>query len=65
MDRLRNSPIQQLVTTDTLAIPVEKRWPGLTVKSVAPLIGEVIQRIHTGISVGSMFPEDTPKIGRW
>ncbi|HYF64023.1 MAG TPA: ribose-phosphate diphosphokinase [Herpetosiphonaceae bacterium] len=65
VDRLRNSPIQQLVTTDTLAIPVEKRWPGLTVKSVAPLIGEVIQRIHTGISVGSMFPEDTPKIGRW
>ncbi len=65
VERLRNSPIERFVTTDTLAIPPEKRWPALTVKSVAPLLGEVIQRIHTGISVGAMFPKDQPQLGRW
>ena len=44
---------------------LRERWPGLIVKSVAPLLGEVIQRIHTGISVGAMFPEGQPQIGRW
>jgi ribose-phosphate pyrophosphokinase len=64
-DRLRNSPIEALVTTDTIHIPPAQRWDGLKIKSVAPLLGEVIQRIHTGISVGSMFPEGQPQLGRW
>ena len=67
VERLKNSPISQIVITDTLTIAPENRWPGLTVKSVAPLLGEVIQRIHTGISVGAMFPsgQNQPQIGRW
>lgn len=64
-ERLRASPIEALVTTDTLAIRPADRWPALKVKSIAPLLGEVIQRIHTGISVGSMFPEGQPQLGRW
>lgn len=63
--RLRNSVIEQFVTTDTLPIAPEQHWPGLIIKSVAPLVGEVIQRIHTGISVGAMFPEGQPQVGRW
>jgi ribose-phosphate pyrophosphokinase len=35
-------------------IPPAKRLSNLTVLSVAPLIGETIQRIHTGTSV-SMY----------
>ncbi len=66
VQRIRNSPIQKFLTTDTIAIPADKRWDNLIVKSVAPLLGEVIQRIHTGISVGAMFPEGgQPQIGKW
>ncbi|NJN66544.1 MAG: ribose-phosphate pyrophosphokinase [Chloroflexaceae bacterium] len=55
VERLRASPIKELVTTDTLPLPPEKRWPGLTVISVSNLLAEVIQRIHSGISVDNIF----------
>ena len=55
IDRLRNSAVSELITTDTLAIPSNHGWSGLKVLSVAPLLAEVIQRIHSGISVGTIF----------
>jgi ribose-phosphate pyrophosphokinase len=54
-ERLRHSPIETLVTTDTLAVAPERRWPGLHVLTVAPLLAEVIQRIHSGVSVDTIF----------
>lgn len=51
VERLRASPIQEIVLTDTLPLPPGKRLDKITVLSVAPLIGETIQRIHTGTSV--------------
>jgi ribose-phosphate pyrophosphokinase len=56
-ERLRQSPIKELVVTNTVAIPPEKMLPNMTVLSVAPLLGEVIRRIHLGMSVGQMFDE--------
>jgi ribose-phosphate pyrophosphokinase len=44
------------VTTDTLPVPAEKSWPGLRILTVAPLLAEVIQRIHSGVSVHTIFP---------
>lgn len=55
VEKLKNSPIHELVTTDTLPIPPEKRWPGLTVLTISTLLAEVIQRIHSGVSVDTMF----------
>lgn len=55
IERLRASPIQEVVVTDTLPVPPEKRWPGLTVLSISTVLAEVIQRIHSGISVDTMF----------
>ncbi len=52
---LRDSPIREVVTTDTLPIPAEKRWPGLTVLTISKLLAEVIQRMHSGISVDIIF----------
>lgn len=54
--RLRDSPIAEIVITDTLPVPPAKRLDKLTVLSIAPLIGETIQRIHTGTSV-SMYSD--------
>jgi len=57
VERLRALPIREIVCTDTVPIPSEKRLPNLTVLSVAPLLGEVIRRVHEGESVGKMFNE--------
>lgn len=60
---LRQSAIRELVTTDTLPLPEEKRWPGLRVLSVATLLAEVIQRIHSGVSVDTIFRRHSPALG--
>ena len=53
--RLTASNIRELVTTDTLALPPEKRTEKIKVISVAPLFAETIRRIHEGESVGALF----------
>jgi ribose-phosphate pyrophosphokinase len=55
VERIEQSAIRELVVTDTIPLPVEKRLPKITVLSLAPLLGEAIQRIHTGQSVGELF----------
>jgi ribose-phosphate pyrophosphokinase len=49
--------LREIVTTNTVAIPQEKRLENMTVLSVAPLLGEVILRAHEGRSVGELFNE--------
>jgi ribose-phosphate pyrophosphokinase len=50
------SPLEfeEIVVTDTVLIPKQKELHNLHVISVAPLLGEVMRRIHTGDSVGAM-----------
>ncbi len=55
VERLRDSPIVELVTTDTIPIPPEKRLGNMRVLSVAPMLAETIARIHTGGSIGALF----------
>jgi len=55
VERLRDSPIEELIVTDTVQQPLRKRLPNMTVLSVSLLLGEAISRIHTGESVGAMF----------
>jgi len=55
IERLRDSPIKEVVCTDTIPLPPEI-YPGLiTQLSVAGILGETIQRIHTGTSVTWTF----------
>lgn len=61
-ERFKQSPIRELVCTDTLPVPEDKRWPGLTVLSVSTLLAEVIQRIHSGVSVDRIFHRRTPGV---
>ena len=54
--RLRAQPdIDEIITTDTVPIPLDKRLPNMTILSVAPLLAEAIRRIHVGESVSSLF----------
>lgn len=59
-EKLASLPIKQIVTTDTVPIPEEKMKlleGRITILSIAPMLGEVIQRAHEGRSVGEMFNE--------
>ena len=53
--RFQESPIHNLVCTDTIHLPEEKRNGFVATVSVAELLGEAIHRIHSGMSVGAMF----------
>jgi ribose-phosphate pyrophosphokinase len=55
VERIERAPIKELVFTDTIPIPPEKKLPNFTILSLAPLLGEAIRRIHTGHSVGDLF----------
>jgi len=52
---LQNECIDQVVVTDTLPIPEERRFPSLTVLPIAPLIARAISQVFNDGSVTSMF----------
>ena len=54
IERLRKSPIDELVTTDTVLRPAIRGVKIVTL-SVAGLLGEAIKRIHSNSSVTSLF----------
>lgn len=54
-ERLEASPIKEVVVTNTIPVPPEKRFPKLKVLTVAPLFGEAIIRIHEDLSVSKLF----------
>jgi len=53
--RIAESPVKEVVVTDSVPIPPRKRIGKIKIISIAPLLGEAIKRIHTGQSVGAMF----------
>ena len=55
IERIAASPVKEVVVTDTVPVTDEKKLDEITVLPIAPLLGEAIHRIHTGISVGAMF----------
>jgi ribose-phosphate pyrophosphokinase len=56
LDRLGGqSDVLEIVCTNTVPIPAEKRVPKLEVLSIAPALAEAMRRIHNGESVSSLF----------
>jgi ribose-phosphate pyrophosphokinase len=56
IDRIKASPIEEVVVTNTIALTPDKRAAArLTVLTVAPLLGEAIRRIHDEESVSTLF----------
>jgi ribose-phosphate pyrophosphokinase len=54
-ERLSSGLFEEIIVTDTMPISDDKRFPQLTVLSVADLIGEAIWRIHEDSSVSILF----------
>ncbi len=55
LERLEHPAVKELVVTNTIHIPPEKRHPKIRVASVAPLLAEVIKRVHSGESVSPLL----------
>ncbi|MFL6026589.1 MAG: ribose-phosphate diphosphokinase [Friedmanniella sp.] len=55
IERLTTTAFEEVVVTNTLPIPPERRFPGLTVLSIAPLIGRAIREVFEDGSVTSLF----------
>lgn len=54
-ERIQQSPIKEMVVTDSIPIPPEKRFPKLKVLSVARLFADAIRRIFEEKSVSLLF----------
>jgi ribose-phosphate pyrophosphokinase len=55
ISRIAEIEVKEVVVTDTVPLPPQKKLDKITVLPIAPLLGEAIRRIHTGQSVGAMF----------
>src|SRR5690606_34853971 len=52
---LTSDAIDEVVVTDTLPLPEDRRFPGLTVLPIAPLLARAIHEVFEDGSVTSMF----------
>ena len=57
IQRIASCPVKEVVVTDTVPVTDNKKLDKVTVLPIAPLLGEAIHRIHTGLSIGAMFEE--------
>jgi len=55
IERLKNSPIEEVALADTIPLPEEKMLDKITLLSIAPLFAEAISRIHSNDSVSILF----------
>ena len=55
VEKLNRSKISQLITTDTIPLPIEKQIEKIVVVSVAPLLANTIDLIHSGKSLAHLI----------
>ena len=55
IDRIKNSPIKQLIFTDTVSISEDKILDNMKIVTVAEVFAEAIQRVFAGESVSALF----------
>jgi ribose-phosphate pyrophosphokinase len=57
-ERIADSPIEEVVVTNTLPVPIECRDGKIRVLSVAPLFANAIQNVYDDESVSELFDPD-------
>jgi ribose-phosphate pyrophosphokinase len=55
IERLKDSPIDKIIITDTIFIPNNKKFEKMKVVSVSKVFAEAVSRVHNGESVSALF----------
>lgn len=57
IDRLKEAPLKEVIVTNTINIPEDKKIDKISVISLAPLLAKTINRIFEGKPMGVVFDE--------
>ena len=63
LERTRKAKLRELVVTNSIPLKPERRLPNIKVLSVAGLVGDVIDSIHRGQSVGTAIDKHEEACG--
>ena len=55
IERLKDSPIDKIIITDTIFIPNNKKFGKMKIVSVSKVFAEAVSRVHNGESVSALF----------
>ena len=55
VERLSGAPLEEMVVTNTIHIPEEKRFPNLKILTVADLLSKAVDHVHSNESVSQLF----------
>jgi ribose-phosphate pyrophosphokinase len=55
VERLRDAPLEEMVVTNTIYIPEDKRFDNLKILSVGDLLAKAIDHVHSSESVSQLF----------
>jgi ribose-phosphate pyrophosphokinase len=55
IDRIKNAPLKEVVLTNTVPIPEERRLDSITVLSIAPILASTINAVFSDESVSEIF----------
>jgi ribose-phosphate pyrophosphokinase len=58
IDRLKNAPIAEIVVTDTIPIPEDKRLDKIVVLSIAGILAGAIRAVFEDASVSEIFNDE-------
>ncbi len=57
IDRIKNSDLKEVIITNTIPLPSEKKCDKIKVISIAPLFAQAVMRIHMGQGIGELFDD--------
>lgn len=61
VERLAGGGFKEVVVTNSIPIPEEKRFENLKIISVAPLLARIIESVHSGKAVSDVYNSDVYK----
>ena len=55
VDRLKESPFSEVIVTDSIELPEDKKFDKLTILSTSKMFAEIIKRIYSNEAISDLF----------